>query len=267
MQRGAQGTALRPDDGVSALAYCLPNIGPGGQNGIFARNHAHPADAHTPSCSPQLITLIGPGGAGKSTVGVLIAKRLGIAFVDLDQRFGTRAGDISDYIERFGYDAYARENVETYDSLLHEGTGPLVAALSSGFMSYPRDIHPQYAGLRRDIEESPTTFVLIPSVNGDTCVAETVRRQLARPFARPAAREEAVIRERFPIYVGLRARKIETMGPLTAIVEELLIAIEERAPSSASRTAPRPSDRAGQRLWRASRWMRPRSPGQDPDTS
>jgi shikimate kinase len=92
-------------------------------------------------------------------------------------------------------------------------------------MTYPRNIHPQYAHLRRCIEESPTTFVLIPSLNRDVCVAETVRRQLARPFARSRGKEEAVIRELLPIYVGLRARKIETMHPLTVIVEELLAAI------------------------------------------
>ena len=33
------------------------------------------------------ITLIGPGGAGRTTVGALIAKRLGIPLVDLDRRF------------------------------------------------------------------------------------------------------------------------------------------------------------------------------------
>jgi shikimate kinase len=169
------------------------------------------------------ITLIGPGGAGKTTVGVSIAKRLGIPFVDLDRRFEARAGNISEYLDRFGYDAYACENVETCDSLLNEGSGPFVAALSSGFMTYLRDIHPRYADLRRFIEESATSFVLIPSLNREACVAEIVRRQLARPFARPAAKEEAVIRERFPIYVALRARRIETMRPLAAVVDELLV--------------------------------------------
>ena len=67
--------------------------------------------------------------------------------------------------------------------------------------------------------------MLIPSLNRDICIAETVRRQVARPFARTAAQEEAVIRERFPIYVGLRARKIETMSPLAMVVDELLIAV------------------------------------------
>jgi shikimate kinase len=170
------------------------------------------------------ITLIGPGGAGKSTVGASIAERLGMPFVDLDERFRARSGDVGEYIDRFGYRDYARENVETYDSLVHEGSGRFVVALSSGFMTYPMDIHPRYARLQR-IEQSPTTFVLIPSLDGETCVAETVRRQLARPFARSAATEEAVIRERFPIYVGFRARKIDTRRPLAAIVTELLLAI------------------------------------------
>lgn len=171
------------------------------------------------------ITLVGPGGAGKSTVGVLLADRLGVGFVDLDRQFWSRAGDISEYINRCGYNSYARENVGTYAALLDNGRTPCVAALSSGFMTYPLDIHPQYGRLRHSIEQKPTTFVLIPSLNQEICVAETVRRQLGRPFARSAAREDAVIRERFPIYVGLRARKIETIGPLTAVVDELLAAL------------------------------------------
>jgi shikimate kinase len=171
------------------------------------------------------IILIGPGGAGKSTVGALIAERLGIAFVDLDRRFADRAGDISEYIKRFGYDAYARENVETYRLALQEGTAPRVAALSSGFMTYPQSIHPEYARLRRQVEQSPTTFVLIPSLNRELCLAETVRRQLARPFAGSARKEEVAIRERFPVYVGLSTRKVETMQPLPVIVDEIVTSI------------------------------------------
>ena len=166
------------------------------------------------------VTLVGPGGAGKTTIGALLAERLRIAFVDLDRRFEARAGDISEYIDRFGYRAYARENVETYRTL-HNDECRCVAALSSGFMTYPEDVHPEYPALRAAVAESPTTFVLIPSLDREACSAETIRRQLGRPFARPAATEEAVISERFPIYVGLRARKIETMRPIGIVVDEL----------------------------------------------
>jgi hypothetical protein len=34
-----------------------------------------------------------------------------------------------------------------------------------------------------------------------------------------------VIRERFPTYVGLRTRKIETLRPVSAIVDELLVEV------------------------------------------
>ena len=105
---------------------------------------------------------------------------------------------------------------------------PRVLALSSGFMTYPRDTHPEYVTFLGAIEQSPTTFVLIPSLDLDRCVAETVRRQLGRPFARSAETEQAVIRERFPTYVGLQSPKIETMGPLSTIVDALLVAIRGR---------------------------------------
>jgi len=171
------------------------------------------------------ITLIGPGGAGKSTVAALIAERLGIAFVDLDRRFADRAGDISEYNNRFGYDAYTRENIETYRVVLQERRDLCVAALSSGFMTYRQDIHPEYVRLRRDVEQSGSTFVLIPSLNYGLCVAETVRRQLTRPFAGSPITEEAVIRERFRVYVDLPHRKIETMQPLQLIVDEIVKSI------------------------------------------
>ncbi len=181
------------------------------------------------------ITLIGPGGAGKSTVGLLLAESLCMRTVDLDRLFVDRAGDISEYINRFGYDVYARQNVEIYRLLLQEGTDGTVVALSSGFMTYAQDVHPDYPRLRRDIEQSPTTFVLIPSLDRELCVAETVRRQLTRPFARSRVAEEAVIRARFPLYVGLPPRKIETMKSVSVIADEICELLPRRRRARAAR--------------------------------
>ena len=83
-----------------------------------------------------MIRLIGPGGAGKSTIGALLAERLDLAFVDLDRHLADRVGDIGDYINAHGYGTYARENVETYWSLVRADKPPDVVALSSGFMTY-----------------------------------------------------------------------------------------------------------------------------------
>src|SRR5437867_1931155 len=158
-----------------------------------------------------MIRLIGPGGAGKSTIGALLAERLDVPFFDLDRHFAGRAGDISEYIDRHGYDAYARENVEAYCSLSQGGIRAGVVALSSGFMTYASDIHPEYGRVRRELEACANTFVLLPSLDREWCVAETVRRQVARPFGRSPEREEAVIRARFEIYMALPTRKVETM--------------------------------------------------------
>jgi shikimate kinase len=124
-----------------------------------------------------MIRLAGPGGAGKSTIGALLAERLEVLFVDLDRHFADLVADISDYIDRHGYDAYARENIEAYRSLFREAVCPEVVALSSGFMTYAKDAHPEYGRIRREIEKCAQTFVLLPSLNLECCVAETVRRQ------------------------------------------------------------------------------------------
>lgn len=169
-----------------------------------------------------MIQLIGPGGAGKSTIGALLAERLDVTFLDLDRHFVGRVGDISEYINRRGYDAYARENIEAYCSMFREGIRPGVVALSSGFMTYGRDAHPEYGRIRRELEGCARTFVLLPCLDRELCVAETVRRQIARPFGRSPETEEAVIRARFEIYMSLPTRKVETMRPAAAIVDEIV---------------------------------------------
>jgi len=175
-----------------------------------------------------MIRLIGPGGAGKSTIGALLAERLDLAFVDLDRHLADRVGDIGDYINAHGYGTYARENVETYWALVRADKPPDVVALSSGFMAYSLDIHPEYPALRHEVERSQTTFVLVPSVDPDVCVAETVRRQISRPFGRSPSREETVIRARFEIYSSLPVQKIETMRHAIAVVDEIVAALHRQ---------------------------------------
>src|SRR5215213_10225332 len=84
--------------------------------------------------------------------------------------------------------------------------------------------------------ECTRTFVLLPSFDRELCVAETIRRQVARPFGKSPEREEGVIRARFGIYQALPTRKVETMRPAAAIVNEILAALSpaNQSPSPAS---------------------------------
>lgn len=178
------------------------------------------------------IHLIGPGGAGKSTVGRSLAKRLGVAFIELDDKFRDRAGDISAYLDAHGYEAYAAENVRAYldASVDHDA----VFALSSGFMTYSWNVHPAYQQLCARLATSASTFVLLPSLDLEVCVRETLRRQLTRPFSRSAEREEEVIRHRFVRYCGLPASKVETLGTVDAAVDRLLTLLKHGVSGASS---------------------------------
>jgi shikimate kinase len=167
----------------------------------------------------KVIRLVGPGGAGKTTTGARLAEHLGGAFIDLDERFAATHGNISEYLNAHGYTSYAMQNVHTYLDVMEASAGSRVLALSSGFMTYSPDVHPDYARARDEIAASPTTLVLLPSLDYDTCVTETVRRQLGRPFCRSAEREEEVIRQRFGVYRSLSAVTLQTMKPIPEVVE------------------------------------------------
>jgi shikimate kinase len=181
-----------------------------------------------------MIQLIGPGGAGKTTAGAALVDRIGGSFVDLDAEFTATGGDISDYLDTHGYAAYSERNVSLYSAVVSKPGRPDIVALSSGFMTYRDDVHPGYRRWRQQIASSRSTFVLLPSLDLEICVAETVRRQLRRPFARAAGLEEQVIRTRFPVYISLPARKVETIKPVETVVSELLtMVLAESAPHRA----------------------------------
>jgi shikimate kinase len=168
------------------------------------------------------ILLAGPGGAGKTTIGGRLARRLGVPFLDLDEQFTARYGDISRYLARLGYPSYAARNVQLLIDLVAPPVPMTVIALSSGFMTYPADVHPAYDTLRRAIVMHPATAVLLPSFDLEACVAETVRRQLQRPFGnRGAGREEEVIRHRFGLHRAITVPQFETTRSVEAIVEDL----------------------------------------------
>ena len=102
-------------------------------------------------------------------------------------------------------------------------------------MAYSESVHPAYPALRSEICESPTTLVLLPSLDLEACVDEIVRRQVARPIGRSPEREEAVIRERHAIYMAIPATKIETMRPVAEIVEQMIAHLPPNAVLDRSR--------------------------------
>ena len=55
----------------------------------------------------RTLSLIGMPGAGKSTIGVLLAKRLGFNFVDTDLLIQVRRGEtLQDTVDALGFEAF-----------------------------------------------------------------------------------------------------------------------------------------------------------------
>jgi XRE family aerobic/anaerobic benzoate catabolism transcriptional regulator len=75
------------------------------------------------------IALLGLRGAGKSTIGPRLAKRLGLRFVELDHAVEEAAGlSLSEIFVMHGEGYYRRLERETLTSLLSDGSGMVLAA-------------------------------------------------------------------------------------------------------------------------------------------
>jgi len=78
-------------------------------------------------------------GAGKSTVGAALAKRIGVPWTDLDHAIEARSGrSIPDLFTVDGEAAFRAVELETLAGLLAEGRGPQVLSLGGGALLDPR---------------------------------------------------------------------------------------------------------------------------------
>ena len=153
------------------------------------------------------VTLIGMPGAGKTTVGRILAQKLGREFVDCDEVLVQRAGmPIPDYFAQFGEDAFRQ--LET--ALLRElgQKSRLVLATGGGCVTRPenRDLLRQngtVVWVQRPLEALPIAGRPVSQALG---VEEIYRRRqpLYEQFSdfavdntKPAAAAEAILQQLF----------------------------------------------------------------------
>ncbi|MGH3930849.1 MAG: shikimate kinase [Pseudonocardiaceae bacterium] len=150
--------------------------------------------------SGPAVVLVGPPGAGKSTVGALLADRLGVDFTDVDELIVARAGrSISDIFTTDGEPAFRELEETEVATALRCGTG--VLALGGGAVLSERT--------RVALRGHRVVFLSVG-------MAEGVRRtglSAARPLlagVNPRATFAALLDARLPLYREVATVEITT---------------------------------------------------------
>ena len=142
----------------------------------------------------------GPPGAGKSTVGTLLADRLGVPFADSDDLVETRTGRIiADIFLTDGEPAFRALEREAVTEAL--ATHPGVLALGGGaVMSEP---------VRGALAGHPVVFLTVGLAAGVRRVGLSTARPLLAGV-NPRATFSALLAERMPVYRSVARHEIAT---------------------------------------------------------
>jgi shikimate kinase len=145
--------------------------------------------------------LVGPPGAGKTTVGLLLAQRLGVPFRDTDADIEQAAGkEIADIFYSDGEEHFRALERDAVATALAEHDG--VLALGGGAV-----LAPQTRELLRGHE------VVLLDV-GLSAAAERVGLNRNRPVLalNPRAQLRALLADRMPLYAEVATRTVGTDG-------------------------------------------------------
>jgi 3-dehydroquinate synthase len=186
-------------------------------------------DMTAPASAP--ICLVGMMGAGKTTVGRRLARRLGWPFVDADRELEARLGvPIATIFELEGEAGFRRRESALIDELTQRGA--VVLATGGGAVLDPSN--------RAALRERGRVVYLRASV-GD--LWHRLRRDKVRPLLRapdPRARIEELVTARDPLYRETAELVVDTgRQPVDSVVDTILGRLP-LAPLHPAQTAPEP---------------------------
>lgn len=173
----------------------------------------------TPPTVGRTIVLVGLMGAGKTTVGRRLARRLGLEFADSDFEIEKAAQmSVSDIFESYG-EEYFRSGERRVIARLMDGP-PCVLATGGG--AFIND------DTRTLMKEKSITVWLDAEL--EVLVERTSRRD-TRPLLKqgdPSTILTTLMKERAPIYAQAEIRVHSSDGPHDAVVDAIIDALEEK---------------------------------------
>lgn len=174
------------------------------------------------------VYIIGPGGAGKTTSGSILSEKIKFKCIDVDHEFMLRIGNIDTFIENNGYEKYCQSNVSLFKELHEMTIEKAVMILSSGFMVYQEWVDPDYSELKKQINQTPYSILLMPSDNFELCSREIIKRQINRRLHCSYGRELEKITNRFQLYLSCGSIKVFSSGTPFEIVDLMMRKINEQ---------------------------------------
>jgi shikimate kinase len=158
----------------------------------------------SPSLAPphlRRLVLTGFMGAGKSTIGRLLAARIGWSFLDLDAHLEARTGaTIPQLFERHGEAHFRRLESSALASAL--GQNHTVLALGGGT--------PEELTNRLLLEQTPATFTIFLDAPFPTLFDRCMLQDIARPVLADPAAAQLRFQKRHPLYRRLANLTIDT---------------------------------------------------------
>jgi len=150
-----------------------------------------PAQSAPQPAPPRRIVLTGFMGSGKTTLGPLLAARLGWSFQDVDDAIEAEAGvTIAELFARHGESPF-REREHAAIRRLAEGDG-LVLALGGGAI--------EHAGTRNLLRTAPGTLLVHLEVELATTLARCRGTEHLRPILADQANLASRYSRRLPLY-------------------------------------------------------------------
>jgi len=180
---------------------------------------------------PRVAALLGLRGAGKTTVGGQLARRLGAPFVELDRRVEELAGlSLEELFALHGEAYYRRLEGEALERVLAEER-LTVLATGGGIVTSARS----WARLRRG------ALTIWLRASAEDHWQRVLRQGDQRPMAdNPQARAElrSLLTERERLYAGASCSVITSGRPIEEVVDEVERLVRAGGPSTVRRRNP-----------------------------
>ncbi len=182
-----------------------------------------PAPTATIPAHLRRLVLTGFMGAGKSTIGRLLAARTGWTFLDLDAHLEARTGaTIPELFARHGEPHFRRLESTALASAL--GRTNTILALGGGT--------PEGLTNRLLLEQTPATFTIFLDAPFPTLFDRCMLQDIARPVLEDPAAAQLRFAHRHPLYTRLARLTISTADLTPEDTVEIILTTLNQPPHS-----------------------------------